>query len=85
MALVSSMNSRRELVKEVNPSGVKDTIYVAVAKDVKDSKLNVIWAIQNSGGKSICILHVHVPAAKIPMSKSLLFDKIVCIRYSSIR
>lgn len=67
MALLSSMNSRREPVKEVNPSGVKNTIYVAVAKDVKDSKLNVIWAIQNSGGKSICILHVHVPAAKIPM------------------
>ncbi|WJX86961.1 hypothetical protein P8452_69201 [Trifolium repens] len=51
----------------VNPSEVSDTIYVAVAKDVKDSKLNVIWAIQNSGGKSICILHVHVPAPKIPM------------------
>lgn len=64
---VSSMNSRRELVKEVNPSGVNDTIYVAVAKDVKDGKLNVVWAIQNSGGKSICILHVHVPAPKIPM------------------
>ncbi|WJX86962.1 hypothetical protein P8452_69201 [Trifolium repens] len=62
MALVSSMNSIM-----VNPSEVSDTIYVAVAKDVKDSKLNVIWAIQNSGGKSICILHVHVPAPKIPM------------------
>jgi hypothetical protein len=64
MALVSSMNSIM-----ANPSEVSDTIYVAVAKDVKDSKLNVIWAIQNSGGKSICILHVHVPAPKIPMSK----------------
>ncbi|KAK2353744.1 U-box domain-containing protein [Trifolium repens] len=62
MALVSSMNSIM-----ANPSEVSDTIYVAVAKDVKDSKLNVIWAIQNSGGKSICILHVHVPAPKIPM------------------
>lgn len=43
-----------------------DTLYVAVAKD---SKLNVIWAIQNSGGKSICIIHVHVPTHMIPMSK----------------
>ncbi|XP_045788296.1 U-box domain-containing protein 33-like isoform X1 [Trifolium pratense] len=62
----SIMDTRREIV-EVNSSGVRDTIYVAVAKDVKDSKLNVIWAIQNSGGKNICILHVHVPAPKIPM------------------
>ncbi|XP_058743983.1 U-box domain-containing protein 33-like isoform X1 [Vicia villosa] len=61
------MATRRESVKEVNSNGVSDTVYVAVAKDVKDSKLNVIWAIQNSGGKRICILHVHVPSPKIPM------------------
>jgi len=63
------MTSRREIVRELSPSMVNDTIYVAVAKDVKDSKLNLIWAVQNSGGRRICILHVHVPAPVIPMSK----------------
>jgi len=61
--------SRREIVSEPSPSMVNDTVYVAVAKDVKDSKLNLIWAIQNSGGRRICILHVHVPAPMIPLSK----------------
>ncbi|TKY63926.1 U-box domain-containing protein 33 [Spatholobus suberectus] len=61
------MTSRREIVNEPSPSMVNDTIYVAVAKYVKDSKLNLIWAIQNSGGRRICILHVHVPAPMIPL------------------
>ncbi|KAJ1403529.1 Serine/threonine-protein kinase, active site [Sesbania bispinosa] len=64
--------SRRESVQDqpnyINPDVIiNDTIYVAVAKDVKDSKLNLIWAIQNSRGNRICILHVHVPAAMIPL------------------
>lgn len=63
------VSTRREIAKEHNPSGVNETIYVAVAKDVKDSKLNLIWAIQHSGGKRICILHVLVPAPMIPLSK----------------
>ncbi|KAL3026705.1 hypothetical protein AAZX31_03G008200 [Glycine max] len=62
------MTSRREIVNEPSPSMVNETIYVAVAKDVKDSKLNLIWAIQNSGGRRICILHVHVPAPMIPLA-----------------
>ncbi|XP_047155092.1 U-box domain-containing protein 33-like isoform X1 [Vigna umbellata] len=61
------MTSRSEIVSEPSPSMVDDTLYVAVAKDVKDSKLNLIWAIQNSGGRRICILHVHVPSPTIPM------------------
>jgi len=70
------MSSRREIVSEPSsPSMLNDTLYVAVAKDVKDSKLNLIWAIQNSGGRRICILHVHVPAPMIPMSK---FATCVC-------
>ncbi|MED6223053.1 hypothetical protein PIB30_070265 [Stylosanthes scabra] len=50
------------------PNLVDDIIHVAVAKDVKDSRLNLIWAIQNSGGKKICILYVHVPAVTIPLA-----------------
>lgn len=56
-----------EIVEEPMESVVEDTIYVAVGKDVKESKSLLIWAIQNSGGKKICILHVHVPAQMIPL------------------
>ncbi|BAT92335.1 hypothetical protein VIGAN_07103200 [Vigna angularis var. angularis] len=44
------ITSRREIISEPSPSMVNDTICVVVAKNVKDSKLNLIWAIQNSGG-----------------------------------
>ncbi|KAK7295091.1 hypothetical protein RJT34_17994 [Clitoria ternatea] len=56
-----------EVVEEPNPGIVDEPIYVAVTKEVKESKLNLIWAIQNSGGKRICILYVHVPATMIPL------------------
>ncbi|KAF7844531.1 U-box domain-containing protein 33 isoform X1 [Senna tora] len=56
-----------EVVGEPNPGVVEEKIYVAVSNDVKHSKLNLIWAIQNSGGKKICILHIHVPATMIPL------------------
>ncbi|CAL0315073.1 unnamed protein product [Lupinus luteus] len=62
-----TMTGITEIVEESYPNVVNDTIYVAVAKDVKDSHLNLIWALQNSRGKKICILHVHVPAAMIPL------------------
>ncbi|KHN26961.1 U-box domain-containing protein 33-like isoform X2 [Glycine soja] len=61
------MTSRRKIVNKPSPSMVNDTIYVAVGKNVKSSKSNLIWAIQNSGGRRICILHVHVPAPMIPL------------------
>ncbi|XP_061341263.1 U-box domain-containing protein 33-like isoform X2 [Gastrolobium bilobum] len=61
------MTTVREIVEEPNPIVVNDIIYVAVAKYLKDSKSALIWAIQNSGGKKICVLHVHVPAPMIPL------------------
>ncbi|XP_061341300.1 U-box domain-containing protein 33-like isoform X2 [Gastrolobium bilobum] len=61
------MTTVREIVEEPNPIVVNDTIYVAVAKNLKDSKSTLLWAIQNTGGKKICILHVHVPASMIPL------------------
>jgi predicted metalloendopeptidase len=67
---VSSVSDvRGEIEEEPNQIVVDEVIYVAVSKDVKESKLNLIWAIQNSGGKKICILFVHVPATMIPLSK----------------
>ncbi|RDX69245.1 U-box domain-containing protein 33, partial [Mucuna pruriens] len=56
-----------EILEEPNPIVVDQPIYVAVTKEVKESKLNLIWAIQNSGGKRICIIYVHVRATMIPL------------------
>ncbi|KAG5092629.1 hypothetical protein JHK82_051407 [Glycine max] len=56
-----------KILEEPNPSVVDQPIYVAVTKEVKESRLNLIWAIQNSGGKRICILYVHVRATMVPL------------------
>ena len=49
-----------------------DTVYVAVGKDVAESKLTLLWALENFPSQKICLLHVHQPAKFIPMSKSIL-------------
>lgn len=51
----------RELVVEYNK------VFVAVGKDVKESKPTLMWALQNSRGKIICIIYVHVSAQMVPM------------------
>ncbi|XP_074263321.1 U-box domain-containing protein 33-like isoform X2 [Silene latifolia] len=62
------MGSRGEITgKPGNEVIVDDKIYVAVGKEVKESKSALIWALHNSKGKKICILYVHVPAKMIPM------------------
>ena len=48
----------------------EDIIYVALGTDVRECKSILLWAVQNSGGKRICILHVHQPPQLIPFSKS---------------
>ncbi|XP_004492744.1 U-box domain-containing protein 33 isoform X2 [Cicer arietinum] len=65
MAVVNHVGG--EIEEEPDQGVVDEAIYVAVSKDVKESKSNLIWAIQNSGGKKICILYVHVPATMIPL------------------
>ncbi|KAF3441506.1 hypothetical protein FNV43_RR15420 [Rhamnella rubrinervis] len=61
------MSTRGEIVEEPTAKVVEDIIHVAVGKDVKESKSTLVWALQNSGGKRICIVHVHVPAQMIPL------------------
>ncbi|XP_027927473.1 U-box domain-containing protein 33 isoform X2 [Vigna unguiculata] len=63
----SPSDASGEILEEPNPGVVDQPIYVAVAKEVKESRSNLIWAIQHSGGKRICILYVHVPATMIPL------------------
>ncbi|XP_043689731.1 U-box domain-containing protein 33-like [Telopea speciosissima] len=45
----------------------EDTIFVALGKELKESKWTLSWALKNSGGRKICILHVHKPAQMIPL------------------
>ena len=53
---------------------VEEKLYVAVDESVSESKKNVIWSLQNSGGKGVCILHVHQPAQKIPTPSTFPFS-----------
>lgn len=61
------MASRQEIEGDSVVSRIEDIIYVAVAKDVKDSKSTLVWTLQKSGGKKVCIIHVHQPAQMIPL------------------
>lgn len=55
-------------------SSGEDVVYVAVGSDLKECKLNLVYAIKHSGGRRLCILHVHEPAKWIPICK--LADKL---------
>ncbi|GAB4844492.1 hypothetical protein Ancab_037870 [Ancistrocladus abbreviatus] len=59
---LASSSSREEIVEVV-----EDKIFVAVGKEVKESKSTLIWALHNSTGKKICIIHVHQPSPTIPI------------------
>ncbi|GMH00512.1 hypothetical protein Nepgr_002351 [Nepenthes gracilis] len=48
-------------------AAVDDKLYVAVGREVRESQSTLLWAIQNSGGRKICIVHVHQPAQLIPI------------------
>ncbi|KAL6323104.1 hypothetical protein AAG906_027365 [Vitis piasezkii] len=62
------MSSTGEIVEEPPLAlVVEDKIFVAVGKEVKESKSILVWALQNSGGKRISIVHVHQPAQTIPL------------------
>ncbi|KAL9258010.1 U-box domain-containing protein [Drosera capensis] len=59
----SSMESASSRGEEV----VEDTVFVAVGKEVKESNYTLIWALQNSKGKKICLIHVHEPPQTVPI------------------
>ncbi|KAK3194787.1 hypothetical protein Dsin_026097 [Dipteronia sinensis] len=61
------MSGREEIAEEPVARVIEDKIYVAVGKHVKESNSVLLWALQNSGGKRICIIHVHQPAKMIPV------------------
>ncbi|KAH7863046.1 hypothetical protein Vadar_012628 [Vaccinium darrowii] len=69
---IGMMASPTEIVEEPPPQpppvhAFEDKMYIAVGTDVRESKSVVTWALRNSGGRKICILHVHEPAQWISM------------------
>ncbi|CAL1404938.1 unnamed protein product [Linum trigynum] len=44
---------------------VEETIFVAVGRNVEESKTALLWAVRNFSGMKICLLHVHQPASNV--------------------
>ena len=81
------MTSRSEIVEEP-PSlrVVEDKIYVAVGKDLKESKLTLSWALHTSGGRKLYILYVLEPAQRIPLSNFFIYYLLnFCMNFHFIR
>ncbi|XP_071685734.1 U-box domain-containing protein 33-like isoform X3 [Rutidosis leptorrhynchoides] len=55
----------KKIVKKMVNGRIEDKVYVAVGNDLKECRSTLLWALQNSGGSQICILHVHQPAESI--------------------
>ncbi|XP_071688668.1 U-box domain-containing protein 33-like [Rutidosis leptorrhynchoides] len=62
---------RDEIVHQTGRRSIEDKVYVAVGTDLKDCRSTLLWALQNSGGRQICILHVHQPAQSIPSARQV--------------
>lgn len=64
------LSAREEIAEQRRVVDViDDVIYVAVGKHLKESKSVLLWALQNSGGKRVCLVSVYQPAQMIPVSK----------------
>ncbi|KAL1192135.1 U-box domain-containing protein 33 [Cardamine amara subsp. amara] len=53
--------------ERVSSGILEEKIYVAVGRNVWKNTSNLIWALQNSQGNKICILHIHQPSPMIPV------------------
>ncbi|KAG6427152.1 hypothetical protein SASPL_111392 [Salvia splendens] len=73
LSLRGSMRGEPEIVQELEPRTTpspalrEEMMYVALGKDVKESEKTLMWALHNSRGMKICVLHIHQPAQKIPV------------------
>ncbi|KAL0739877.1 hypothetical protein Bca4012_081390 [Brassica carinata] len=64
-----SRSGRSSVTEEPVSRLIEEKIFVAVDKHVAKSKSTLVWALQNTGGKKICVIHVHQPSQMIPVSK----------------
>ncbi|KAL0720660.1 hypothetical protein Bca4012_035259 [Brassica carinata] len=67
MGSPGSRSSRSGATEEPVSRLIEEKIFVAVGKDVAKSKSTLVWALQNTGGKKICLVHVHQPSQMIPV------------------
>jgi hypothetical protein len=51
-------------------------LYVAVGKDLKDGRSNLLWAARNllASDLKLVLLHIHQPADRIMTGKGINFD-----------
>ncbi|XP_072993674.1 U-box domain-containing protein 33-like isoform X1 [Typha latifolia] len=69
----SSSVSPREVGEErprlkIDQEEEEEKVYVALGKEVKEGRANLLWALQNAArGKKIVVVHVHRAATKIPI------------------
>ncbi|XP_043716969.1 U-box domain-containing protein 33-like [Telopea speciosissima] len=64
---LSGLRNTSGEIEEESRRVVEDKIFVAVGNVVKESKSTLLWALKNSRGMKICILHIHQPAQMIPL------------------
>ncbi|CDY27350.1 BnaC04g50550D [Brassica napus] len=62
-----SRSSRSSATEEPVSRLIEEKIFVAVDKHVAKSKSTLVWALQNTEGKKICVVHVHQPSQMIPV------------------
>ncbi|KAG2290032.1 hypothetical protein Bca52824_049636 [Brassica carinata] len=67
MGSPGARSSRSGATEEPVSRLIEEKIFVAVGKDVAKSKSTLVWALQNTGGKKICLVHVHQPSQMIPV------------------
>ena len=58
--------------------------YVAVGREVWKNISNLMWALENSQGKKICILHIHQPSPTIPICKYIVQTS-KCLSINALR
>ncbi|KAH9604115.1 hypothetical protein KSS87_010455 [Heliosperma pusillum] len=51
---------------------VEEKMYVATSKEIEENCSILTWALRNSEGKKVCIIHVHQPAKKIPTANGYM-------------
>lgn len=52
---------------------VENTVFIAVGKNVKESKSTLLWALEYFAGRNLCLLHVHQPAQFLHFSEFFFF------------
>lgn len=61
-----------------------DPVYVAVSKDVRESKSTLLWALRNLRLKKLFLLHVHQQISMNPTCKASLLQALILLLLFSV-